>query len=147
MVAREHESAVDVPQFHVLFNQALLGRHLNAMKFTVTRDTVDCGERKIVEEITLSKYKDLEEFSFREVVDKLRANVDCFLRIHLISNLLYKDSVTRLETMIAIDEELEENQAKKRNKYIDFMCQFTGQHPVPTQNTELMQIHEKVEAY
>ena len=102
------------------------------MKFTVTRDRVDAGERKIVEEVTLSKYKDLEEFSFREVIDKLRANVDCFMRVHLITNLLYKDSVTRLETMMAIDEELEENQARKRNKYIDFLCQFTGQHPMPT---------------
>lgn len=109
MIAREHESAVDVPQFHVLFNQGLLGRHINAMKFTVSRDKVDCGERKIVEEVTLSKYKDLEEFSFREVIDKLRANINCFMRVHFITNLLYKDSVTKLGTLMQMDEELEEN--------------------------------------
>jgi hypothetical protein len=61
---------------------------------------VDCGERKINEEIMLSKYKDLEEFSFRDVVGKLSANVDCFLRVHLITNLLYKEGVTKLQTMI-----------------------------------------------
>ena len=43
MIAREHESAIDIPLFNVLFNHGLLGRHITALKLTVTHDRVDCG--------------------------------------------------------------------------------------------------------
>ena len=63
----------------------------------MTRDLVDSGERKIVEEVMLSKYSDYEVFSFSECVTQLQRNLDddVFMRLHLINNLVYKDSVTR----------------------------------------------------
>ena len=81
----------------MLFNKLLLGENVNALKLTVTRDLVDSGERKIVEEINLAKYSDYEVFTLSEVVGKLQKNLDdaAFLRVHLIKNLTYKDSVLR----------------------------------------------------
>ena len=36
---------------------------------------------------------------------------------------------------------MEEAQMKKRNKYLDFLCAFTGGIPIPTQNVELINVY------
>ena len=58
---------------------------------------VDCGDRKIVEEVMLTKYSDYEMFSLKETVNQLKKNLDeaVFLRIHIINNIVYKDSVQK----------------------------------------------------
>lgn len=58
------------------------------MKITITQDKVDCGDRKITEEIHLRKYDDFEQFSFTDCIKKLRGNLDeeVNLRIHLIND-------------------------------------------------------------
>lgn len=68
MVAQQGESSIDRPEFYMLFNKLLHGYHVNALKITVTRDIVDCGDRKIVEEVMLKKFSDYEMFSLKEVV-------------------------------------------------------------------------------
>jgi hypothetical protein len=36
---------------------------------------------------------------------------------------------------------MEEAQMKKRNKYLDFLCFFSGENPIPTQNVELINVY------
>ena len=45
-----------------------MGDTISSVKITITQDTVDCGTRKIVEEINLKKYNDFEQFKFSDFV-------------------------------------------------------------------------------
>ena len=47
---------------------------------------MDCGDRKIVEEIHLRKYDDFEQFSFSDCVKKLRGNLDDGISLNNIKN-------------------------------------------------------------
>ena len=69
------------------------------MKITITQDKVDCGHRKIIEEIMLDKYSDFECFSFKQIVQKLRESLepDVFLRIHVINNFTYDEDIYETE--------------------------------------------------
>ena len=44
----------------------MLSYKITSMKITVTQNKVDCGDRKIVEEVHLRKYGDFEQFSFSD---------------------------------------------------------------------------------
>ena len=87
------ESCLDRPYYYQQFNGALLGNRVTCMRITITQDKVDCGHRKIIEEVMLDKYKDFEQFSFKQVVSKLRDSLekDVFLRIHLINNFTFDE--------------------------------------------------------
>lgn len=83
------------------------------MKITITQDKVDCGDRKIVEEIQLRKYDDFEQFSFSECVKKLRGNLDdgISLRVHLINDFQFVDKsdlMHREQNRAQIEAEMEE---------------------------------------
>jgi hypothetical protein len=54
------ESAIDKPDFYTIFNGLLIGSGISNSKITITHDKVDSGRRKIVEEISLGKFRDLE---------------------------------------------------------------------------------------
>ena len=54
------DSCLDRPFIYQQFNGALLGHRITNMKVTITQDKVDCGHRKIQEEVMLDKYKDFE---------------------------------------------------------------------------------------
>lgn len=58
------ESYIDVPEFYQYLNKGMIGNLITAQKITITQDEIDCGKRKIVEEVTLDKYNDFEMFSF-----------------------------------------------------------------------------------
>ena len=82
------------------------------MKITITQDKVDCGHRKIIEEIMLDKYSDFESFSFKNVVNKMRDSLekDIFLRIHVINNFTFDEDNFETEAdMMLKEREMEEN--------------------------------------
>lgn len=58
------ESCVDLPEFNQLFNGQMMGSDLTNLKITITSDLVDCGARRVQEEVTCDKYNDYEAFSF-----------------------------------------------------------------------------------
>ena len=57
------ESYIDIPEFYQFLNKGMAGCHITAQKITITQDDIDCGARKIVEEVQLDKYNDFEIFS------------------------------------------------------------------------------------
>lgn len=74
-----------------MFNGQMMGSDLSNQKITITQDIVDCGVRKVHEEINVSKYNDYEVFSFSQLVYLLRQNLepDVYLRIHMIQSFSY----------------------------------------------------------
>ena len=72
-----------------------MGNRITNIKITVTQDEVDSGSRRIVEEVQLNKYHDFEQFSFQNIVDKMRQKLDpeIFLRIHVINNFTFDDEI------------------------------------------------------
>ena len=69
---------------------------------------------------------------------------DVFLRIHVINNFTFDEDYFETEAdMMLKEREMEENQSYKRNSYLKLMGQFTNLHPVPTQNIDFMNIHQK----
>lgn len=66
------ESFIDIPEFYQFLNKGMAGSHITAQKITITQDDIDCGVRKIVEEVQLDKYNDFEIFSLQDVIKKLR---------------------------------------------------------------------------
>ena len=83
----------------------------------------------------LDKYKDFEQFSFKNIIQKLRENTDddVYLRVHMINNFTFEDDNGYTEADLMMQErELEENQQYKRNSYLKLLTQFSNRHPVPT---------------
>ena len=116
------------------------------MKITITQDTVDCGTRKIVEEVKLDKYNDFECFTFSSFVKQLREKLDkdVYLRIHLINNFTFdKESTLTEEERMEKEQDMEDSQYRKRNSYLNMLTSFTNMHSIPTQNIDLMNVHEK----
>ena len=60
---KHNESAIDKPDFYQMFNGLLIGSGISNSKIIITYDKVDSGRRKIVEEIQIGKFRDLEQFS------------------------------------------------------------------------------------
>lgn len=115
-----------------------MGSHLLNMKVTITHDRIDCGTRKIIEEVNLDKYYDFELFSLSQVVENMRHKLESevYLRIHLICNFTFdkvieithsiKDELKKRENL------LEYNQTKKRNSFLEFLTNFSYKSPIPT---------------
>ena len=148
IVCNPGESFIDIPEFYQYLNKGMIGNLITAQKITITQDEIDCGKRKIVEEVSLDKYNDFEMFSLQDVIKKLRSNLDSeevVLRVHQITSLCYDNnapSETEEERYMK-SLEMEDQQFKKRNKYADFLAAYSSKHPLPTQNVELMHIHQK----
>ena len=70
------EGCIERPEFYQMYNGVMMGSGLMNMKITISRDRVDCGMRKSVEEIILDKYKDYEVFTFGQVVHLLREKLE-----------------------------------------------------------------------
>lgn len=143
------EGCPERPDFSQMFNGVMMGGGLMNLKVTVTQDLVDCGLRKVVEEVAVDKYHDYEAFTFSQVVQQLRAKLDSevYLRIHLISCFTFD---RKFELAHSVDEEIrqresvmEAHQLRKRNSFLDLLTAFTSEHPVPTQNADLINVHEK----
>jgi hypothetical protein len=112
-ICKPEEGCLDRPEMFLQFNGAHIGNRITNMKITVTQDEVDCGSRKITEEVTLSKYSDFEQFSFHNIVEKLREklDLDVYLRIHVINNFTFDDDLVETDADINLrEQEMEEGQ-------------------------------------
>lgn len=72
---------------------------------------------------------------------------DVYLRVHLITSFSYdKQFILRhsVEEEIKLREnQLELNQMRKKNSFLDFLTNFTQDHAMPTKNVNLISVHEK----
>lgn len=105
-ICKPKEGCLDRPEMFQQFNGAHIGNRITNMKITVTGDEVDCGSRKIIEEVTLSKYNDFEQFSFSNVVEKLREKLEpeVYLRIHVINNFTFDDDLYETDADLNLRE-------------------------------------------
>ena len=80
------------------------------------------------------------------MVEKMRQKLDpeIFLRIHVINNFTFDDEIFDTDAdMMMKEQEMEDGQSVKRNSYLKLVTNFTNNHPIPTENIDLINIHEK----
>lgn len=109
---KQGELCVDRPEYYTVFNKAILGTHCENIKYTITQDTVDCGLRKIVEEIKLCKYNDYEVFTFSQFIKEMRKKLedDIFLRVHIVNNYTFdRENTLTVEQIQDIEHDMDES--------------------------------------
>ena len=148
-VCNSLEGCIEKPEFYQQFNGVVMGSALTNLKISISQDMVDSGQRKIVEEIVLQKFRDFECFSLSQFVSKMRENLDpdIFLRIHFVNSITFD---RQIQFAHSIDDEIkrreqimEAHQVRKKQSFLDLATSFTCHHALPTKNKDLINVNDK----